>query len=510
MSTSYIVRVINMKSAGYLAKNTLFLAGSNIILRLAGIVFQAYLAGNIGAQQLGVFGIITSVGVVFATISISGVRFSVTRLASEEFSFGNQYPRALMARAFQYATVFGAVAWAGLHFSAGFLSENYIGNSGAEFPLKIMAAAMPLIALSACVEGYFSAKQNVLRIVIMQLISQGIRIMFSVGMFEAFLDKGIFPSDILAGSFFVGEMSFAVGMFILYFAEIRKARPHRENFSASRLIKTAAPLAVSAYMRTGLSSVGQVIIPSGLKRSGMGSSGAFAVYGIITQMALPVVMFSASLLSAMGDILVPRLTEAQVTGKRNGINYIVNRSLRLGIVFSFGVMGVMLFYSAPLGEMIYKSSEAGRYIKIFAPLIPIIYVDSVTDGCLKGLGQQVYSMALNVFEGIINVALLYIFLPRAAIMAYILIMYLKECMNTFLSIHRLSKVSSVKIDFRMIIKVIVCMCGAWLLCEVMAWNSLVLRIITYCSLYTALLYLLDTVSRDDIKWTVSLFRNKKI
>lgn len=500
-----------MKSASSLMKNTLFLTGSNIILRLCALCFQAYLASNIGAQQLGIFGIITSVGVVFATISISGVRFSVTRLAAEEVSRGNLYPKALMKCAFRYGTVFGILSWAGMYFSAPLLSRCYIGDAGAEFPLRIMAAAMPAIALSACIEGYFTAKQKVLRLILTQLTAQGLRMLFAVVMFSLFLKKGVFPADILAGAFFVGETSFAVGMFILYFAEIRKAKEKRKASSfMPELVKTALPLAVSAYMRTGLSSVGQVIIPAGLKKSGMESAGAFSVYGIITQMAMPVIMFPTALLAAMGDILVPRLTEAQVKGHRTGISYIVNRSLRLGMVFSFGVMGVMLFYSGELGEMIYKSTEAGHYIKIFAPLIPVIYIDCVTDGCLKGLGQQVYSMVFNVLEGIINVVLLFIFLPKAAMLAYIAVMYLKESFNAVLSIRCLSKVTKVRFEPCVMLCILVCLCGAWLLGEIMAWHSLIARIITYCVLYVVLLYLLNGVTRDDIKWVTSLFRNNKI
>ena len=77
----------------------------------------------------------------------------------------------------------------------------------------------------------------------------------------------------------------------------------------------------------------------------MGSASAFSTYGVISQMSMPVIMFPAALLGALGEVLVPRLTEAQVKGKKIGISYIVNRALRLGVIFSFGVAGAMLFYS---------------------------------------------------------------------------------------------------------------------------------------------------------------------
>ena len=52
-----------MESASKLLKNTLILAASTVLLRLFTLFFQSYLASSIGAEKLGLFGIISSVGV---------------------------------------------------------------------------------------------------------------------------------------------------------------------------------------------------------------------------------------------------------------------------------------------------------------------------------------------------------------------------------------------------------------------------------------------------------------
>ena len=488
-------------------KNTLLLSLSNILMRLCALAFQAYLAAKIGPGQLGVFGIITSVGMVFATISISGVRFSVTRLVAEEVSKQNEYPKGLMCCAFRYGSLFGLVSGVGMYFLSDVLSTSYIGDAGAVAALRIMSFSMPAISLGACVEGYFSAKQKVFRLVTVQTISQLLRIAFVVCGFGAFLDKGAYPSDILAAGHLVGEGSFAVFLFLLYLPEIYKKKDNGkgENYFPA-LVKTAMPLAVSAYMRTGLSSLGQVIIPAGLKKSGMGSVGAFSVYGVITQMAMPVVMFPSALLAAMGNILIPRLTEAQVKKQKIGISYIVNRSLRIGAMFSFGIMGVMLFFANGLAQAIYKNSEAAIYIRLFAPLIPVIYIDCVTDGCLKGLGQQVYSMMYNVFEGIINVVLLFFLLPRMAMTGYILVMYIKEVFNATLSIRRLTFVTSVDVSAGVLMSVSLCTLGAGAVSRILTFPCVWANVIIYLCSYGLLLYVLNTVTRDDIRWVRTLIK----
>lgn len=496
-----------MNKAAQLLKNTLLLALSSILLRLCALCFQAYLAGKIGSEQLGLFGIISSVGVVFATVSISGVRFSATRLVAEEESCGNKYPHSLMRCAFLYALIFGGVSGSILYIGAKTLSHYWVMNKAASAALRIMAVSMPFIALGSVAEGYFTAKQKIFRLVLTEIVAQLLRIAFVVVCFTELTSYNVI--DVLAAGMLLSEAVLALGLFALYIIEVagkKEEKPKKKNFP--RLIKTALPLAVSAYMRTGLSSLGQIIIPHGLRRSGMGSASAFSTYGVISQMSMPVIMFPAALLSALGEVLVPRLTSAQVTGRKIGISYIVNRALRIGVIFSFGVAGAMFFYSQMLGRTIYNSVEAGVYICTFAPLLPIIYIDCVTDGCLKGLNQQVHSMVYNVLEGIINVVLLFILLPRTAIMGYIAVMYIKEIFNAALSIRRLSKVTSVDFKTWGIIGALASSCGAQLCCRITVPGApLWITLTIYCLFYTALLYVLSDVSRKDIKWILSLVKN---
>ena len=62
-------------------------------------------------------------------------------------------------------------------------------------------------------------------------------------------------------------------------------------------------------------------------------------------------------------------------------------------------------FAMPLGQAVYHSDEAGRYIRLLAPLLPIMYTDMVTDGCLKGLGEQMWSMGVNILDSALGVLL---------------------------------------------------------------------------------------------------------
>ena len=68
-----------------------------------------------------------------------------------------------------------------------------------------------------------------------------------------------------------------------------------------------------------------------------------------------------------------------------------------------------------------------------------MYTDMTVDGCLKGLGQQVWCMGINILDSLLGLLLVWFFLPKYALPAYIAMIYITETFNFVLSLHRLWK-----------------------------------------------------------------------
>ena len=163
-------------------------------------------------------------------------------------------------------------------------------------------------------------------------------------------------------------------------------------------------------------------------------------------MVLPIIFFPSCIMSSLSELIVPELTEAQVQNDSVGIKRAVKQLIGISLKFSLTVCAFMFIFSDMLGIVVYKSREAGYYIRILAPLIPIMYTDMTVDGCLKGLGQQVWSMGINVVDGFIGLLLIWSLLPRYALAAYIMIIYFTEIINFILSVWRLSSLDKIHFD----------------------------------------------------------------
>ena len=95
---------MNEKKGSSIVRGTLLLTAANLLLRLAGMSFQVYLSGRIGAAGIGLLQLILSVKALSFTVGSAGIRTCAMYLSAEEFGRGRpQGIHAVLAGCFQYS-----------------------------------------------------------------------------------------------------------------------------------------------------------------------------------------------------------------------------------------------------------------------------------------------------------------------------------------------------------------------------------------------------------------------
>ena len=115
----------------------------------------------------------------------------------------------------------------------------------------------------------------------------------------------------------------------------------------------------------------------------------------------------------------------------------------------FGIFcaGVFFAFGQDWGTAFYKSTAAGEYLRILAPLVPLLYLDVVVDCLLKGLDEQFNSMKYNFTDSLIRVILILLFMRFSGMRAYIAILFFSSIFNAMMSVRRLLKVAQVRVRF---------------------------------------------------------------
>lgn len=431
----------------------LLLTFSALIMRSISVSFGAYVSRTAGAEAMGVFSLIMSVFGFALTVATSGVNLAVTRMISEALGEGDEtLLHKSMRKCTVYCLFFSLLSSFLLLSLAPFLGDSVLHDARTVRPLKILAFSLPFIALTSAYNGYFSAVRRVYKNTIYSVLEQLIKIFFTVKMFEIFIGKGIeFACIALVGADLISEISaFIISGTMYFFDKTRYSKNINTKYSdkeiKNKLFSIALPVAFSTYFRSSLLTIEHILIPKCLIRSGLERSAALSSYGTLHSMVFPIVLFPVSVLSSFSGLLIPELAEAKIKKRKVAVQYIARRAFQFSFVFSFLIAGLLICFSDELGIIIYNSPEASRYIRLLSPLVPIMYLDSVTDAMLKGLGEQVYSMNVNIIDALLSIIFVLILLPKYGMSGYVVTIYITELVNFALSFFRLLSKTKLNLD----------------------------------------------------------------
>jgi stage V sporulation protein B len=473
------------------------------------MAFQVWIVGRIGSAGVGLFQLTMSVSGLAIVFSISGIRFASTRLVSEEMGAGKHGGIGqVMGRCIGYSLFFGMTAMVILFSSSAPIGFLWIGDARTVRPLRLIALSLPFISASSVFSGYFTACGRVYKNALIQITEQLVRIGL-VAFFLRYTPVGDIEractAVVLAGA--IAEVfSFSLTVILYFFDRRLHGLPGEVSEGLTgRMLGVALPLAISAYARSSLSTIEQLLVPRGLRLAGLTANAALAGYGVIQGMVFPIIFFPSSFLLALNEMLVPDLTDAQVSGKTEYISYAADSLIRNCLMFSFGAAALLFTFADRLSLTVYSSREAGQYIRFFALLTPVIYMDMVTDGMLKGLGQQLHSMAINIADAAISVTLVWILLPRLGLWGYMLIICFTECFNLTFSVRRLNELIDLKLSPGMVFPPLICALGAAQITQLavsvaklgVSVVSLILVILICLLIYLGLLKITGCISQGE-------------
>ena len=503
--------------------NASLLFGVSLLMRTVSVAFNAYVAGAVGAEAMGLYSLLSGIYGFAVTLATSGIHITTVRMVTDAMGKEDHgRVRECLAQCLGYAAAFSAAASLLLFFGADFIGTVLLADERTVRSLRFLSLTLIPISLSNVCNGYFTAVRRSWKNAVIQVLEQAVRIATVSFLLSFLIPYGVeFACAALAIG---GAAAECISFFISFAAFLRdKKRTVRRESTVCRqsvrqtLLQTALPIAFSAYARSGLISIEHMLIPRGLSRFGGTQSGALAQYGLLQSMALPIVLFPAALIIAFSGLLIPEITECCTRNNHRQIRYICERVTQLALLFSIGVAGIMICFSEELGAVIYPGTDAGRYIRLLAPLIPVMYIDTTVDSMLKGLGEQLYCMTVNIIDSLLSVLLVWILLPRFGIMGYVVTIYITELINATCSITRLLQKSGMHPHLmKWVSKPLLCVVGATCAANLFfhqfpffGENSalrLTVHIVFTAVLYLALARATYSFDAEDTRWAFSIFK----
>ena len=426
-----------MKIKSKFILNGIILTFTSLILKSIGMSFSIYISNRIGSKATGTFELVMSVYMFFVTFALSGINLACTRIVSEELAYSNpENIKRSVHKCLQFSLFFGSISSLILCIFAPYLSKVVLHNQISSMPFYAISISLPFVAMSSCLNGYYSAVRHIGKSAIVQILEQFIKIIFVLYFINKFLLSSVdfaILSLVLGTS--ISEVLSFILLFFMYNLEKRKlkiARSYSSNLTR-KILHISLPVAVTSYIRSALSSIKQILIPISLEKAGLSCSDALSFYGMINGMALTTILFPNIIISAFSGLLIPEYSYASAKKQKNKINHITKISFKYTIFFSGTILIILYVFSETLALKLFNEPDLGIYIKYLSPIIIFMYLDNVIDCILKGLDQQKKVMQINILDLLCTIFFILFVLPCIGKTGYIFILYVSEILNFSLS-----------------------------------------------------------------------------
>ncbi len=425
-----------MKRNNPFITGTIILTLTGLISRIIGFFYRIYLSRLFGEEGMGVYQLISPVLALTFSITAAGLQTAISKYVAGEAASKDYKSsfRILFAGLFMSIALSIACMFIIMRFSE-IIAVKFLLESRTASMLRIIALSIPVGAVHSCINGYFYGIKKTAVPAATQLLEQLCRILCVLVASNMATQRGTSPTiNVAVIGLVIGEFCavlVSITSIYFHFCKVsrhltlhkkieRSIKPISSYYSVSKkLLGLSIPLSLTRIVINILQSVEAVYIPPMLQNYGYDSVTALSVYGVLTGMALPLIMFPNALTGSVSLLLLPVVSEADAAGNKAKVKRTFGRTV-YSCLFLGGICTLaFLVLGRPVGEFLFKSELAGRFIISMSFICPALYLCTTLSSILHGLGKAGSVFIVNVSSIIIRLLVVFFLLPRFGIDSYI-------------------------------------------------------------------------------------------
>lgn len=407
---------------------------SGIISKTVDFLFRAYYSTQLGAEGMGLFSLVFSFHGLILTVATGGLGVAVSKTVSGQYAqkdYGGiekTMSVALVSVVSLSLAVILGVCFFSRNIAEMFLKEPRVQNS-----IVFLAPSILFMSISYCIKGYFYASRKVFIPASSEFLEQAVKIVTITYLLKLWLPRGIVHGcEAVFFGITIGEFSSCLYLTVFY---IRSGLPYSSKAKAKNplpaLARIALPAMAASLTGSFLRMQEDVLIISGLRKSGLDQTLALSEYGSIKGMVMPLIVFPLSLLSSFFTLLVPEISRAQGMADKTRVKTLIARIFRFTLFGGFLVCTVFIAFADELSVWVYSAPQISRSVRIIALLSPIMFLDSVSCGILNGMGRQTALLVYSLSDSALRLILIYLLIPRMGIRALFFVIIISNIFTVY-------------------------------------------------------------------------------
>ena len=444
---------------------TLFLTATGFLSRILGFFYRIFLSRTIGAEGLGIYQMIFPIYNIGFSLCAGSIQTAISRFAAADQTQAKKTLRTGFLISFSMSLLLAALIWN----QADFIAVHILMEPRCAPLLPAMALAIPCTSIHACISGYYYGKEKVQVPAMSQLVEQCIRIFCVFLIADICKEQGREITVMIAVvGLVIGEAASALFTLLCFLLAVPAAEQAtasaRQTFlsTAIPLMSLALPLMANRLIMNLLQSAEAILIPNRLSVYGLTQSQAVSIYGVLTGMAMPFIMFPSAIVNSMAVVLLPSVARHQSAGSHTDITNSISISFRYSLYMGILCIGIFTVFGDSLGLAVFQNEDAGSFITILAWLCPFLYLATTMGSILNGMGKPTSTFLHNLIAMLVRLGFVFFGIPHVGIKAVLWGMLGGEILLSLLHLASLERLVPYMPDvWDVIVKPVCCLVAAF-------------------------------------------------
>lgn len=426
-----------------LITGSLLMTAAGVISRIIGFFYRIFLSRTIGAEALGIYQLIGPVFSMCFALTASAIQTSISKFVGDVIGqcsdnlCGEKRARIYLWIGLFLSCALSLVVGAVVYGNAQWIAVRLLGEARCAPLLVLLTYTLLPSCIHACINGYYYGKKRAGIPSACQLVEQLARVGSVWLIYQVTQEKGLaFSAFHAVVGLVIGEAAGLLFCLLAFASEKHLPKGSyqslRNNYGkmSKMLLTMVIPLTLNRLSVACSASLENLLIPQKLQLYGYNTADALSIYGILTGMTLSIILFPSVLTNSFSVLLLPAISEAKGQDDKRKISLAIKKAILYGLLLGLVFTILFLLTGKRIGNLIFQNTLAGTFIRQLSWLCPLMYITSLLNSILHGLGNARQVFFVNLLACLIRISMIWFLVPYYGISAYLWGMLLSYVFTT--------------------------------------------------------------------------------
>lgn len=391
---------------------TLFIVTTGLMIKVLGLLNKIIITRLLGTTGMALYIMAFPTILLLINISSFSLNITISKIVSENTKTHNYSEKRLIKQGFLLSTIISIITIIGLLVSINIITSKWLNNENLLYPILSAIFLIPLVGLTDTLKGFFNGRKQVKVPALASFIEQIFRILFSIVLIYVLLPYGV----ILATTFSLIALSIGEMASLIYLLIKIKKYPPTDDDSNKNELKTIFKLSFPATLTRIIGSITYFLEPiiytTIFINLGYNQTAIETKYTIINAYTIPLLTSASFLSIGLSTALIPHISENYALKDYRKINYYIEKAFQFALVPGILISILLFLFPVDYMKLIYGTNLGTEYIKKFAFIFIIYYLQAPASAILQAIGRQktifLVSTIMNILKIVLIVILSYI------------------------------------------------------------------------------------------------------